>query len=184
LQTSPDSFRNFRQRLGLTWSPGKNSRWVLAARSGLFTDNADPSMTTEVYRLNGSRQQETLVYSPSYTSPLTPVVGSIAVTTMNRFSPDFGQTPSLQFTANIEYGVPERWKIRAGMGVGTEWQYVRQIDHADGLETICRRSRRHPGPRHSGACSFVCGQDNHLLPANAIPQKFSAILAVNARGVT
>jgi Carboxypeptidase regulatory-like domain len=128
LQTSPDSFRNPRPRLGFTWSPDKQSRWVISAHGGLFTGNADPGITTEVYRLNGSRQQETLVYSPSYASPLTPVPGSIAVTTMNQFSPHYGQVPSLNFTGDIEYGVADRWKIHFRMGMGAQWQFVRQIN--------------------------------------------------------
>jgi Carboxypeptidase regulatory-like domain len=127
-QTSPDSFRNPRPRLGFTWSPDNRSRWVISAHSGLFTGNTDPSITTEVYRLNGSRQQETLVYSPNYSNPLTPVPDSIAVSTRNQFSPHFGQVPSLNFTGNVEYSIADRWKIEAGMGIGAQWQYVRLIN--------------------------------------------------------
>ena len=54
LQTSPDSLINFRPRLGFTWSPDRQSRWLISARSGVFTGNTDPRITTEVYRLNGS----------------------------------------------------------------------------------------------------------------------------------
>ena len=128
LQTSPDSLINFRPRLGLTWSPDKQNRWVISARTGLFTGNTDPSITTEVYRLNGSRQQETLVYSPTYTSPLTPVAGSITVTTVNEFSPRFAQIPNLQFTGEVQYGVNDRWKVHASINFGTESRFDRQIN--------------------------------------------------------
>lgn len=128
LQTLPDSFRNFRPRLGLAWSPDRKGKWVIFLRSGLFTGNADPSITSEVYRLNGTRQQETLVYSPSYTSPLTPIPGSIAVSTINQFAPRFSQVPSLQFLGAIEYGVADRWKLHAAIGFGSEWEFVRMIN--------------------------------------------------------
>ncbi|MGO9324690.1 MAG: carboxypeptidase regulatory-like domain-containing protein [Terracidiphilus sp.] len=128
LQTSPDSFRNFRPRLGIAWSPDRNERWVIYLRFGLFSPYADPSVTTEVYRVNGMRQQETLVYSPGYANPLTPIPRSIAVSNINQFAPRFGQVPGLQFLGAVEYAVPDRWKVHAAIGFGLEWEWVRMIN--------------------------------------------------------
>ncbi len=70
---APGSFLNFGLRLSLSWSPDKKQTWVLRARAGLFHNSPQgPTYATEVYRLNGVRQQQTTVYSPNYTDPLTP----------------------------------------------------------------------------------------------------------------
>ena len=85
-QTSPGTFANFAPRIALSWAPDKKSTWVLHWRGGLFDAPAPLSYATEVYRLNGIRQQSTIVYSPSYSNPLTPAPGSIQVGTINQFS--------------------------------------------------------------------------------------------------
>jgi hypothetical protein len=58
LETTSDSFANFRPRIGLSWSPDKNQTWVIHLRTGLFAGWDTPSHATEVSRLNGTRQQQ------------------------------------------------------------------------------------------------------------------------------
>ena len=86
LQTSPDSAANFGPRVGLVWVPDKKQTWVFRARAGLFNGVINRSHALEVERLNGVRQQEVTIYSPSYTEPLVPVAGSIKVATVQQLS--------------------------------------------------------------------------------------------------
>ncbi|WP_254061309.1 carboxypeptidase regulatory-like domain-containing protein [Granulicella sp. L60] len=108
-QTSPSSFANFAPRLGLAWSPDKKATWVLHLRAGLFSSPVSLSYPTQVYRLNGIRQQETLVYSPNYSNPLTPIPGSIAVGTRWQFQRSYEQTPSAQVQIGADHDLPHHW---------------------------------------------------------------------------
>jgi hypothetical protein len=63
LQTTPDTFANVDPRLGLAWSPDKKQSWLFHLRAGLFNNSpTETSYATEVYRLNGTRQQQITVY--------------------------------------------------------------------------------------------------------------------------
>jgi hypothetical protein len=108
-QTAPNSFGNFVPRLGLAWAPDKGSTWMLHLRAGLFSSPVNLSFPTQVYRLNGIRQQERLVYSPSYGSPLTPVAGSIQVGTRWQFQRSYEQTPSAQLQIGVDHDLPHHW---------------------------------------------------------------------------
>ena len=62
--------------------------YTIHARGGLFNGPVTPDVTTEAYRLNGVRQTQTLLYSPSYTQPLVPTPSTIAVATTRQFAPN------------------------------------------------------------------------------------------------
>ena len=128
IEITPDSFANFRPRIGLLWSPDKKGTWVFGLRTGLFTGWDTPANPTEVYRLNGTRQQQFTVYSPSYSSPLTPVASSIQVSTRNQFSPHFGQIPNLQFDARVAHEFPRHWGAQLEYGFGSEWELFRIVN--------------------------------------------------------
>lgn len=128
LETTPDSFANFRPRVGLSWAPDKKQTWVIHLRAGLFSGWDTPSHATEVYRLNGTRQQLLTVYSPSYSNPLTPIPGSIQVDTRNQFSRSFGQIPNFQFDVRVEHEFPHHWYAQAEYGFGSEWQTFRIVN--------------------------------------------------------
>jgi hypothetical protein len=128
LEINPDSFRNFRPRLGFVWSPDKKEKWTIAVHAGLFTAWDTPASVTEVERLNGSRQLQYTVYSPSYSNPLFPVSGSIQVGTRNQFSPAFGQSPDFQFGARVAHEFPHHWTTEVSYGFGAEWEGLRIIN--------------------------------------------------------
>ena len=128
LEVNPDSFRNIRPRLGFLWSPDKKGKWTIGVRTGLFTGWDTPANVTEVDRLNGSRQLQYTVYSPSYNNPLVPVSGSIQVTTLNRFSSSFGQVPNIQFDGRVGYEFPHHWSTQLEYGFGAEWEGMRIIN--------------------------------------------------------
>jgi len=128
LEFNPDSASNFRPRLGFLWSPDKKGKWTIGARTGLFTQWDTPANVTEVHRLNGSRQLQSTVYSPSFSAPLVPVSGSIQIGTRNRFSPGFGQSPNFQFDARVAHEFAHHWLAQLEYGFGSEWQGLRIIN--------------------------------------------------------
>ncbi len=125
MQTRPQDINNVSPRLGLAWSPDKKQSWVFHLRTGLFFGPTDQSYLTEVDRLNGVRQQETIVYSPDYNDPLTPVSDSIQVSTKNQFQPTIHQTPSFSVSFEFAKELPRHWNIHGWyLPVGV-WGMVR-----------------------------------------------------------
>ena len=114
-QTAPSSFANFGPRLGLAWSIDKKSDWVLHLHAGLFSVARRPDIATQVYRLNGIRQQQALVYSPSFTAPLIPVPGSIQVATTYVFPPTLPPGPAFQTEISLEHNFPHHWHADANL---------------------------------------------------------------------
>ncbi len=127
-EVHPNTFPNFRPRLGLLWSPDKNAKWTIGAHVGLFTTWDTPTNLIEVERLNGTRQLQYTVYSPNYTTPLVPVPGAIQVSTRNQFSPGFGQSPDFQFAARVAHEFPHNWTAEVEYGFGADWQSLRVIN--------------------------------------------------------
>ena len=108
-QTAPSTFANFGPRLALSWAPDRKSNWLIQLRAGLFVSPAPLSYATEVYRLNGTRQHSTTVYSPNYNNPLTPAGGSVAITTINQFAKTNYQFPAAVFQVGVEHDLPHHW---------------------------------------------------------------------------
>jgi hypothetical protein len=125
LQTSPGSFGNLVPRVGIAWSPDRKQRWVIHARGGLFSSAVTPDVTTEAYRLNGVRQTQTLLYSPSFTQPLVPTPSTIAVATTRQFAPGLGQTWSFQSQLGVEHELPQHWHAQANMFDAQAWGTLR-----------------------------------------------------------
>ena len=124
MQTAPSSFANFSPRVGLAWAPDKKSSWVVHVRAGIFHDASRQnqlSYATEVYRLNGARQQQTTVYSPSYHNPLTLAPGAIQVSTVNQFSPSLHQISSLQTHIGIEHNLHDGWHLETTFYWFSNW---------------------------------------------------------------
>lgn len=128
LQTTPGAFANFNPRVALAWSPDKKQTWVFHARSGLFAVAIGPSDATNVYRLNGKLQKETTVYSPSYSAPLTPVQGSLQVTTINLFSPGLFQSKSWMNYVDVEHDFVRHWQVRGTFLYGKGYGLIRTVN--------------------------------------------------------
>ena len=118
-ETSPDTFFNLGPRAALAWALGSKSKTVIHARAGIFNYPRSVSLQTQVDRLNGMRQSETLVYSPNYASPLTPVPGSLAVATVDTFpSSTFQEAPNMQTDLGAEHDLPHHWHVQG------DWFYL------------------------------------------------------------
>jgi hypothetical protein len=125
LETSPNSFANFAPRVGIGWSPDKKQKWVIHLRAGLFSSPVREDTALEAYRLNGVRQTEKLVYAPSYTSPLTPVPGSLAISTTRSFAQHAGESPSFQSQAGIEHDFAHHWHAQVNLFYAQAWDDLR-----------------------------------------------------------
>lgn len=125
-QTTPSSFANFSPRVGISWALDKKSTWVLHLRGGLFTSNNDPTYATTVYRLNGIRQQQATVYSPSFSTPLAPVAGSIQVGTVWQFPHSVEQSPNAGADLRLEHEFRHHWNAQADLTFGNNWDQIRE----------------------------------------------------------
>ena len=127
-ETSPSSFANLAPRVGIAWSPDKKQKWVIHLRGGLFSSPVSQATTLDAYRLNGARQSEALIYAPSYTAPLSPVAGSLAVATTHAFATHAGESPSFQSQAGIERDLPHHWHVQANLFYAAAWDSLRSRD--------------------------------------------------------
>jgi hypothetical protein len=126
-QTAPDTFANFGPRLGIGWSADKKQRWVLHLGVGIFNnESTNPIYAIEVYRLNGIRQRQVTVYSPNYTDPLTPVPGSIQISTVNQFPhSSLSQTSTFGSLFTADHDFPHRWHANSTVYWGQDYDRVR-----------------------------------------------------------
>lgn len=125
LQTEPTSFFNVAPRIGLAWSPDKKQRWVFHARVGLFYSPISAQVSQAVLRLNGSRQTQTLIYSPSFQQPTTPTTSSLAVGTSWQFAKNPTESPSFQSHLGIEHDFPKHWHVQANLYLPISWSQMR-----------------------------------------------------------
>ncbi|HEY1807740.1 MAG TPA: TonB-dependent receptor [Acidobacteriaceae bacterium] len=125
LETSPGSYANFAPRAGVAWALDKRARTVLHLHAGLFSSVVPEGVTTEAVRLNGARQQEAEIYSPSFTSPLTPTGSSLAVTTVRSLPGTVGEMPSFQSGAGVEHDFPHHWHAQANVYYVKGWNEIR-----------------------------------------------------------
>ncbi|HEX3436383.1 MAG TPA: TonB-dependent receptor [Pseudacidobacterium sp.] len=124
-QTAPSSVANILPRVGIAWALDQKSRWVVHLRVGLFNTPLGQNYAAQVYRLNGVRQRSTLVYSPSYDHPLTPVAGSIQVGTRWQFPHDLDQSPSGWFEGSLEGDLKHNLHPSVWFAYGSEWGNLR-----------------------------------------------------------
>ncbi|MCU1321804.1 MAG: hypothetical protein JWM43_1453 [Acidobacteriaceae bacterium] len=125
MQTAPNSFANFEPRISLAWSADKRSKWVFHTRAGIFQDVNDARAFANAFRLNGVRQQQTTVYSPSYATPLLPTSGSVAVSSIYAFAPGLSQKATVSSDSNVEYSFGHQWLARASFYWGEDWNTIR-----------------------------------------------------------
>jgi hypothetical protein len=124
--TNPGNFSGSAPRLGFAWALDKKETWVAHLRLGIFSNAPDSlSYVTEVHRLDGVRQQQTTVYSPGYTDPLTPIPGSIQVNTIKQFPPSLAPQSTFVGYFNLEHDFPHHWHARANLFWGEDWNSLR-----------------------------------------------------------
>ncbi|SDE98813.1 TonB-dependent receptor [Terriglobus roseus] len=128
LQTNPATYGNMQARLGLSFSPDKKQSWVIHLRAGLFSSSTSLALLTDIDRLGTGRQQQRLIYSPDYASPLTAVAGSVAISTVYSASPQLRSTPGFRTRAGIEHEFAHHWRWSSDFNSVSEWQLTRKIN--------------------------------------------------------
>ena len=68
-QTHVHDLSGFAPRLGLTWAPGKEGRTTIRTSWGVFYNWLGSNVYEQTLRVNGVRQQELNIVSPSYPDP-------------------------------------------------------------------------------------------------------------------
>ena len=122
-----------------------------------------PDVTTEAYRLNGVRQSETLLYSPSFTQPLVPTPSTIAVTTTRQFAASVGQTWSFQSQLGVEHELPQHWHAQANVFDAQAWSTLRSRNvNAPLVNTSTTNPLLAPRPLAPGKNIFQFEQSGHL----------------------
>src|SRR3984957_7020160 len=163
LQTSPASYGNLVPRVGLAWSPDRKQRWVIHLRGGLFSSPIMPDVTTEAYRLNGSRQTQQLLYSPSFTQPLVPTPSTITVATSRQFAGHLGQSWSFQSQVGVEHELPQHWHVQANLFDGQAWGSLRSRNiNAPLIADSTLNPLLAPRPLAPGRNIFQFEQSGHL----------------------
>jgi hypothetical protein len=163
LQTSPGSYGNLVPRVGIAWSPDHKQRWVIHARGGLFTGPVLPEVTTEAYRLNGQRQSQSLLYSPSYTDPLIPTPSTIEVSTTRQLAPHLGQSWSFQSQIGIEHELPQHWHVQANLFDAQAWGTLRSRNiNAPLVDSTTTNPLLAPRPLGPGTNLFAFENAGHL----------------------
>jgi Carboxypeptidase regulatory-like domain len=128
LQSTPDTFANLAPRAGLAWAPDKKSNWVIHLSGGLFINPIGPAYAMQAERLNGVRQQETTIYSPSFQNPLIPAPDSISVSTIWQLPNTLTQLPSLMAQTGLGHEFPHHWHLQADLDFGQAWGWMRQVN--------------------------------------------------------
>jgi hypothetical protein len=128
MQTNPASFAGLNPRLGISWAPDKKESWVFHARIGLFNEPINLVPLTAIERLNGVRQSQITVYSPSFSNPLAPTSGAARVGTVNQFAPSYGLSQNLQLSAVVEHDFPHKWHATASYNFGGNWQETQAVN--------------------------------------------------------
>jgi hypothetical protein len=125
LQTSPTNYANFAPRTGIAWALDKRAKTVLHVHAGLFSSVVPEAVALEAYRLNGTRQVQSMVYSPSFAAPLTPTPQSLEVTTVRALPSSLDQTPSFQSGIGVEHDFPRHWHAQANLYFAEAWNDLR-----------------------------------------------------------
>lgn len=130
LQTEPGTYANFAPRAGVAWSPDKKQKWVLRARTGLFTSPIAPGTTLQTLALNGVRQQQTLVYGANYCNPVSPTcnpvpAGATSIQTLQPFAGGVSQSISWQSQLGVEHDLPGHWHAQANLYLAKGWGLMR-----------------------------------------------------------
>jgi hypothetical protein len=124
-QTTPNDTVSLAPRLGVAYTPDKKQNWAFRARAGIYYERFEDALTLETERLDGLRQQQLIVDSPSFPNPF--IIGTIAnaVPTIRILDSNLRPPTSLQMRLEIERQLPQGWKISASRSWTFNWSRLR-----------------------------------------------------------
>jgi hypothetical protein len=110
-QTHLSDYNNFGPRFGITWAPFKSGKTSLRGSWGIFYDWLAANTYEQTLRVDGFRQQELNIASPSYPDPGN--IGSIVAT--NRYLLD-ANLPMVR-NSRVSAGIDQTFSPRVRVGV-------------------------------------------------------------------
>ena len=116
-QTHVDDVANFGPRFGVTWAPFRGGATTLRASAGIFNDWMAASTYEQILRVDGFRQQEINLVSPSYPQP--GIAGDIPP--INRYL--MGDDVQLVTTRRVSAGIDQR--ITTRIRLNSTYAYTR-----------------------------------------------------------
>ena len=127
-ETTPAGFKNFAPRMAVSWLPQSGSPWSVHLRLGIFEVPLSAADAAQAYRLNGSRQQQTTVYSPDYNHPLTPIAGSVQVGSIWQFAQGSEEVPVGEYAIGIYRDLPHHWRPSVWYSGYAAWGDPRSVN--------------------------------------------------------
>lgn len=124
-QTAPNDAVSFAPRLGIAYTPDKKQNWVLRARAGLYYERFEDYLILETERLDGRRQQQIIVDSPSFPNPFASGTINNAIPTIRIFDSNLNPPTSLQMRLEIERQLSQGWKISSSYSWTFGWNRLR-----------------------------------------------------------
>ncbi len=112
-QTAPNDAASFAPRIGVAFTPDKKRNWVFRARAGVFYERIDDALRLEAERLDGIKQRQIIVDSPSFPNPFLNGNINNAIPTIRIFDSPLKPPSSLQIRVEFERQLPRGWKISA-----------------------------------------------------------------------
>ncbi|HKV39668.1 MAG TPA: TonB-dependent receptor [Blastocatellia bacterium] len=120
-QTTPTAALGFAPRLGVAYSPDKAQHWVLRARAGMFYNRIPETLAIGADLLNGIREQQILVNSPSFPNALGGQSVNQAIPTLRRLDAAIGAPSSVQAQVGLERQLPRGWRLTANYNWAWSW---------------------------------------------------------------
>jgi hypothetical protein len=124
-QNAPSDKASIAPRAGIAFSPDREQRWVLRARAGLFYERISEALMLETSRLDGLRQQQFLISSPTFPDPFAVPTLINTIPTVRRLDEQARPPASLQMQLALERQMPRGWKISLSHSWTRGWGSLR-----------------------------------------------------------
>jgi hypothetical protein len=124
-QTAPTDWTGFAPRVGIAYTPDKEQKWVFRARAGVFYERIAETRSLETERLDGERQRQIIINSPSFPIPFLNGNAVNAIPTVRIFDPSLHTPASLQMRLEMERQLPKGWKVSASHSWTKGWAQMR-----------------------------------------------------------
>ena len=125
-QTHLSDYNNFGPRFGVTYSPGTGGKMTLRASAGIFYDWLSTGIYEQTLRVDGYRQRELNIQSPSYPDP--PIAGgTTSVTNRYQLGRDLGMQRNSRVSLGFDRGLSKMVRVNA------TYAHVRGVNLMRGL---------------------------------------------------
>lgn len=127
LQTNGPGKFNLAPRLGFVWSPFKKGNVTIRGGAGIFYDWMNSVVYEQTLRVDGERQRDLVVASPSYPNPFIGGIQTIPPASRIQLDPDLDQPYIIQSSLGLETTALKLVRLT------TNYQYQRGVHMLHGL---------------------------------------------------